>query len=88
MNLEQEFKDYSDCYKYELLEQRLVDFYSGTIAPLHITEYPEFVQKLIKISALDLAERKIEEIKNSDVTMLSKLAQNAWLDELEKVERN
>ena len=83
--LEQEFQDYAGCYKYELLEQRLIDLYAATIAPLHISEYPESLQKLIMNSAVDLAKQKIEEIKNTDLNLLQKLAENAWLDEVEKL---
>lgn len=83
--IEREFRDIADSYKYDILRDKIVDYYLGTILPLHISEYPRFIQEDALLRAKNKANEEYDRIAREDLDKLAKLAQNAWLDEVDKL---
>lgn len=72
MDLEREFMEFARMVKYDILRQRMVKHYSD------LSEI---------FPSVESAEEKYERaINNMTLENIEKLAQNAWLDEVEKLE--
>lgn len=83
--LEQEFQDFAECQKHEILKQKLVDYYETIIAPYDLSECPDFIQEMVTMASTALASLKLESLKNTGIHNLIEQANNAWEDELKKV---
>ena len=84
--LEQEFQDYANCFKYDLARENLVEYYMSTLLLFHPSTYPLDVQQRTRKFAEAKADDHIEQIKNTNIIQLRKIANNAWKRELEKLE--
>lgn len=85
--LTREFYDFAGCYKYELMKNKIVDhFIAEQVKSVDFNSLPSFIQAIIKDRATQQMQKEFDRIKNNDIVMLQKLAENAWLDEVEKLE--
>lgn len=71
MNLEREFKEVSKIIKYEIMKERMINYYKDLSKIIHSKESAE--------------DKYQNAIKNMRLEQLEKLAENAWQDELEKL---